>query len=755
MRLLFLFISFCFSVSFLSAQSETVLPLSGNATLFYQDGVRNTNRNHKNFIVERNNVFITTDTLSLPFIDEFSSNALREQTFFKTNITDSVLYTYGPCDSFLGISLIQGRFHLQQTWDFTFNVTLQQLDSTPKTSITLTRLPATTPNCLDLPSGGLTLWPEFYRYTFDSLTGNVLTQQLDTLYPDTLLLYAPVIYKAQLSANTKWIDNYAYWNTHFPILPPTIGVATLDGLNQYGLPYNNSSPTNIGIADYLTSKPIDMSGLTDADSVYLSFFYQSEGLGNWPNRNDSLILEFFNEYSQKWDKMWSTIGDTTVPSSVQPFKQVMVQVPRTVLPINNYFYKGFKFRFKNKASLAGNNDHWHVDYVRLNKSRNVNDTVISDIAFLYPFPSVLKNYELMPGKQYIGSSDLIDTISLFVRNNNYDQAIGNPPATQYNVSAELLYPFQSIVFTKQNVFNAEPVTEIYLNPKQDYVIFGNQGDSLSLLSEGVLSVTNVNQQNDTIRAGQIFSNILAYDDGSAERAYGLEGLGLKKFAQEFELNVPDTLVGFQVHYSNIDVKVDDLIHSFNVWKSLELNNAAYIDTPIYTSLNKKPYYIDTVNGFVTYLLDTPRELSDKYYLGWSQTDTRNLQVGYDLNSKKGRAHMYIFTNGTWKLSTTTVNGSVMIRSVFGHYSGFATSVNQMEAEKEEISLFPNPARNNVNVGLKGKAEMTLVDLSGRLLMQQSFENNTSFDVSSLAEGAYLAHIKKNGQTTTHKIVVAK
>jgi hypothetical protein len=45
--------------------------------------------------------------------------------------------------------------------------------------------------------------------------------------------------------NKKWFDNYAFWNTTYPILPPTIGVATLDGLNEYGLPYNNTNTSYV------------------------------------------------------------------------------------------------------------------------------------------------------------------------------------------------------------------------------------------------------------------------------------------------------------------------------------------------------------------------------------------------------------------------------------------------------------------------------------------------------------------------------
>ena len=131
----------------------------------------------------------------------------------------------------------------------------------------------------------------------------------------------------------------------------------------------------------------------------------------------------------------------------------------------------------------------------------------------------------------------------------------------YNIDVNLLYPTPSVVFTTNNVFNAEPLKSILLDPKANYTFAGSSADSISLFTKASLAVSNVNQQNDSLFHAQRFDKTLSYDDGSAERAYGLEGLGLKKFAYEFNLNVPDTLVGFQIHYTNIDVRVEDLVLS--------------------------------------------------------------------------------------------------------------------------------------------------------------------------------------------------
>lgn len=750
-KILSFFFSFCAVV--LMAQPEVVLPLKYNAKLFHQSGLKAKDVFLKKIPVERNNILIISDTLSIPFIDDFSRNTLRKNDFYAKNIRDTFLFTYGACDSVLGVELIQQRFCLQPTWDYTFDVVSQRMDSTPKQAVILTYLPSTAPDCLEQAGGTLTLYPEFYHHKFDSATGEILTSVLDTVYADTLITYAPVIYRAYMDSSDKWINNYAYWNTTYPVLPPTIGVATLDGLNQYGLPYNNSSPVNTGKADVLTSKPIDLSGYTVDDSVYLSFFYQLQGMGDWPNRSDSLTLEFFNGYTSQWDVVWSIPGDSATPSSVSDFKQVLVQIPQTVLPFRNYFYNGFQFQFRNYASLAGNNDHWHIDYVRLSANRNAADTVISDVAFLYDVPSILKNYEIMPGRQYAGVQDLADSLQLVVRNNNYDQALNNPPATQYSIESDLLYPSQSVVFTTQNVFNAGIINEVAFSPQADFSLSIAASDSISLKTRAFLQVSNINRLNDTVERIQKFDNILAYDDGSAERAYGLEGLYLKKFAYEFELSVPDTLIGFQIHYSNIDVKVEDLVHSFAVWKNISVG--AYSDTPVYTGLNVVPLYIDTVNGFATYKIDSPLLLNGKFYIGWAQTDTRNLQVGYDLNSTKGYERMYYYANGIWKKSSTPVKGSVMIRCVFNHYHGHFVSVEEIPVY--DISLYPNPAGDVVYVQSEEDLFLSFYDIGGRLLQTTQANTGASVNISALPNGLYIVKPsdKKGTLYQTKKMVVAR
>src|SRR5690625_3497730 len=81
-----------------------------------------------------------------------------------------------------------------------------------------------------------------------------------------------------------WMDKQVYINNHLPLNPPSYGVATFDGLDQYGLPYGGG----YGGSDTLTSHPFD---LADEATVYLSYFIQPKGIGYLPQLRDSFVVE--------------------------------------------------------------------------------------------------------------------------------------------------------------------------------------------------------------------------------------------------------------------------------------------------------------------------------------------------------------------------------------------------------------------------------------------------------------------------------
>lgn len=748
----------------LFAQQDELSPLTYNHTLYNATRQYHAQAqgNQHRYLIDRGQYVVATDTLTLPFVDDFSTNKLRGYKWIENHVSDTFYNVVGTCLAVEGIVTVLDTFITDSVYTYTYNTTTYSIDSAVNENIApykFTFFGPGTSDCFSSPPQTLYRWPDYFTYTFDSLgrrTDSILASLSRPGIADPLR-YASTVYFATSEPGTLWFDNYAYVNNTYPILPPTIGVATLDGLNEYGFPYNNNNTFTYGDADKLTSKPINMEGLSEADSVYLSFFFEGRGNGESPDLNDSLILEF-KDIGGIWRTMWVQKGYNSQTPAPQRFEQVLVKVPEMQLT-TDFFHAKFQFRFRNKASLYGNLDHWHIDYVKLAALRSAVDTVIQDIAFVYPITTILKNFTQLPADQLMGNSDLSDTLNLLVRNLD-PNANNNPPATNFTQSAEIIYPTPMIVDVAQTeTFNAGPYYTLPFNPAAQYTLPSSQSDSLVLVTRVSVQPGDGRPQNDTIVHTQRFSTIMAYDDGSAENAYGLTGTQLKKFAYEFNLNAPDTLVGIQIMYTQVEANVSDMIFNINVWDEIVVNDFNYVDEPVITIDNRKPYYVDSVNGFTTYILDSPIVFSNKIYAGWVQneSETRRLQVGYDVNSKLGRQHMFIYTNSRWTASPINLPGSPMIRLIFdSNHWGVSTGVK--EVSEEVLSIFPNPATGYININGPGNANytVTVVNMLGEQVIQQNNVGNR-LDISSLSGGIYLINLLNttSGHTHHHKVIKSR
>ena len=84
-----------------------------------------------------------------------------------------------------------------------------------------------------------------------------------------------------------------------------------------------------------------------------------------------------------------------------------------------------------------------------------------------------------------------------------------------------------------------------------------------------------------------------------------------------------------------------------------------------------------------------------------------------------------------------------------------TNVNAVsEATTSVVSLYPNPAREQVNVMLEGEAEISVYDITGRMLSTMSHEaGEAQLNVSELENGVYFINVRyANGSTSVSKFV---
>lgn len=534
-----------------------------------------------------------------------------------------------------------------------------------------------------------------------------------------------------------WADSAVFINDDFADNPPTIGVATFDGVNKQGDPYV-ASAASYGIADTLTSKPIDLNFPSDT-TVWLSFFYQPQGNGYAPAGKDSLVLEFWGS-DNTWHRVWSKPGTGNTP-----FKQQMIHVDSSL-----YLYKGFRFRFMNYASLCGILDQWNVDYVRLNRNRSAADTVVSmDAAFVKRGLSVLSTYQSIPY-------------------NHYKVNPGSNMSSQKTISIRNL-DSTAITFHHHVEFRRDDLSLDYASGTNSVPLNGGElGVSTQVIAANfqfpawpgnslVYNVWNINENpdsntfNDTLKETQEMFNYYSYDDGTAENGYGISA-ALGRIAYRFNSLMTDTLVGVEINFVHVDDDVSLQLFHIMVW------DGALNDT-IAIKYNQHPQYTDSINGFYYYPLDTPKVIPQgNFYIGWFQYNNVLLRIGFDRNINSN-ANMFYNATGTWQNST--IPGSWLMRPVFRQEArNPANAVNEVSAIPQNIFVFPNPASNAItvqhNLKMLKKLFYTLYDVSGRVILRGEISDE-QINTSQVKAGLYqliLTDEKKN-PVASRRILISR
>ncbi|MBE0640902.1 MAG: T9SS type A sorting domain-containing protein, partial [Bacteroidales bacterium] len=93
---------------------------------------------------------------------------------------------------------------------------------------------------------------------------------------------------------------------------------------------------------------------------------------------------------------------------------------------------------------------------------------------------------------------------------------------------------------------------------------------------------------------------------------------------------------------------------------------------------------------------------------------------------------------------------------------FTTSVTSTYESSSEINVYPNPARDIVNIVMnmdEPAVDLQIVDATGRIIrssmIQGSGLQTQSFDVSSLKPGFYLVRIVSDNYQHTEKVFVGR
>lgn len=565
-------------------------------------------------------------------------------------------------------------------------------------------------------------------------------------------------------ASSKWSDSLVFVNSGYPIAPPSIGVATFDGLNQYGYPYEPNYP-NLAEprpADTLTSREINLfqSGtqiLQPSDSIGLSFYYQARGNGEAPEAGDSLILDFFRPSDGVWvHRIWYAKGNSNPNLNDTAFKRAFIFIDTVA-----YLQSNFKFRFRNKATTSGNFDHWHLDYVYLNKNRSMlGDTVYNDLTFAHVPSSLLQNYYTMPYQQFT-NADKAANLSVRIKNNGsqsinmsyrynlYDKS--DAFLSQYDGGANgNLLPFKPNGYSQLSA-HAHPPFSYNIGTLPDsadftvkHFVYRLQGASSDFLVE-----------NDTVYQKQRFRNYYAYDDGGAEGGYYVNGVNAR-MALRFTLNFDDTLRALRIYFDPAGgLSTVQQLSKFRI--QIWANSAGGPGALIFRDSLMYPKYSDSAFKAVPeYRLTEFKVLpAGTYFIGIQQAVASGIVIGFDRN-QDFHQNLYYSTSSVW--SQSQIKGALMIHPVFGKFIPSPAATNEFSnASGLDVKVFPNPVSDEVflNFTTQNQRTCSLYNSLGQLLMQESgTEQIFRFGTARLESGIYFLRIQESSQNPVlRKIII--
>lgn len=572
----------------------------------------------------------------------------------------------------------------------------------------------------------------------------------------------------------------AYVNNHLPINQPSMYVVTLDGLASNSAPYDFTSATAQGSTDSLTSRPINLSGLSPTSNLIMSFFWEARGRSEQPDLSDSLILEF-KDVDTVWKAVWTQRGQV-INSTTGVLENVSsTEFVQALVPITNaaYFHNNFQFRFRSFGRRAGAFDVWHLDYIYLDQDRREDRPYVStdigqrswevfpnDVACRFPLTSFLKRYTAMPIKQYFANpaAETAASMRAEIFNNYYEGSSVNYSVSIQDTLSQKVYGACSpcggsvVVLTRtaqEKLFTPTPLpgsdagasrivlrNTFTIQPVADYL----PGVNL-IRNNGMVSYNTL-------------ADYYAYDDGTAESGAGINQR-TGGVAVQFSVSKPDTIVAVRLHITQTNINLAGQTMVLQIFDNKSsLPNQVLFQRPMLIS------YAGKLNEFVEYPIIPSVIVKDTFYVGWQQTTETLLPVGLDKNTN-ATARIFINqgTNGqggrAWESNieqVTPLVGSFMVRPVVGAFNpGPVTGTEEEPVVNQPLEIYPNPSEGKITWSDARFVTAVVYDLSGRWLYQQESKGQSTpeLDLGFLANGMYLLHLSNGKRTVIKKILIAK
>ena len=566
----------------------------------------------------------------------------------------------------------------------------------------------------------------------------------------------------------NWVDRNVFVNNTLAALPPSVGVATFDGIGAGGKPYGGG----FGQADFLTSTFFNLDGFSESDNIYLSYYLQRKGLGDKPEESDDITLEFKNNLGE-WKSIDTYPG---FPEGTGSNVNEGFLFYSHKIEADEFFHDAFQFRFINQNTRTGAIDLWHLDYVRL-EANSDGESAFEDIAFTNAPLGALRNYANMPRNHFKGfeEQELADSVSMTLINHfPSDRTIeGNSAVMTELINSVAFIEFQFLDGSESTMSARDTLSKTVTNPFFTTWVagtetnFANEDSALLKMTYSIKENGQFPQAilNDTVNSFTYLTDYFAYDDGTSESNIIAQNVGTE-IAVKYTANVDDTLRAVRFHFPRVTTDVSNQLFNIKVYVG-QLD-----EEPEYSAVLQKPLFtdsvFDTLQGFTTYTLfednsTIPKPLfvpAGDFYISWQQVGGTEIPIGLDKNNPKGVRNAFFSTNSgsSWQPFPNTFDGAIMLRAVFGKETPEDTSTptEDVITVREWMEIFPNPASDNLYFKVKNgnyaDFEIAIYNTQGQLLRRNLL--NASVPIDQLNPGLYILQVRhlESNETRNHKFL---
>ena len=537
-------------------------------------------------------------------------------------------------------------------------------------------------------------------------------------------------YPSDKPSPALWQDAKVWVNDEMALFQNSLGVATFDGLNEYGFAYKENALGSDSLADVLTSAYLDLQGLSN---VYLSFQLQEGGRGELPSNNDSIVVEYWSPVTADWTQVWGQKGSGTSG----PFSSVILPVQGA-----NYLQRGFRFRFAAYGARAGAYDIWNVDYVQLDKDRNPSDTIITEPAIARAHPLIIGSGAYTSWPWWVSNASSVanrpSTLEFIYRRNGAVPSGGwslNLGQFRWEENGALVQQTTAVPVITNTQHNQDQTFTVSVPSTAMTSFSGPTTVSTKVWFDGSAAGF---RSNDTVRGTLTLNNYLALDDGSAERAYAVQNVVGGRVAQKFKvggLGGSDTLKGMYFNFVDAGEAYTSTFR-MAVWAPADSGdgpgNILYMSDSLY-----RPFTGYYRGDMMPYELDSSVSLNAyaEIWLGYICTSSNPMYLGLDQQRTLPSGMPRYYGDGfNWYQSLEP--GVAMMRPYF-RYSPTDMAVEELA---QDFKVYPNPSSGSLSIE-SPSAHYVLRTLTGATVAAGHVEGYNNLELHHLDAGLYILSLR--------------